>query len=404
MLKRIFRHIFRQPLSALAVVLFAGVLSTVLCYLHLSGIQEQISYAETYASVPVTFRVTDLDGSKPKFIEGWIVDLFSDRGIEPNFAPYVDELYVRTSRKGNCYYTLVDENGIPRDIANYMNVAGICSLRVAEELSEKWGGQVHWYDGYDESILATEEAVCLVPESMKDAPEVKLAFEYVKHYANGKTDRLSKEMTLKVAGYYVDKGNSRIYCPYELIRQVYTAFNLSKEIEELCAVLNDNANLAALKETAALWFAKPNPAGNKTEWGRFGYDHYLYAMDIDDTMLTNLEYSMKNSMRLNQLASAVIFVLSAGAGFLTGFLVIRSRKREISLMRMMGGGQVSIFTELALEQLCCIALGILVGGSYSMWQPVDRLALFGVIYFVGLSVALIVFLRKNLLSGSKEDE
>jgi hypothetical protein len=127
-------------------------------------------------------------------------------------------------------------------------------------------------------------------------------------------------------------------------------------------------------------------------------------MDIDDSMLINLEVNLKNSLRLNRLASAVVFALSAATGFLTGFLVIRSRKREISLMRTMGASHPSIFAELALEQVICIALGIGLGGSYTLWEPMQKLMLFGGIYFVGLAAALIVFLHKNLLTTMKEDE
>ena len=126
-------------------------------------------------------------------------------------------------------------------------------------------------------------------------------------------------------------------------------------------------------------------------------------MDIDDSMLKSLEVSMKNSLRLNQLASAVVFALSAGAGFLTGFLVIRSRKREIGLMRTLGASHPSIFAELALEQMLCIALGIGLGGSYTLWEPVRQLIVFAAIYTAGLVVALLIFMRENLLATLKEE-
>ena len=404
MIKRIIRNNMRRPLYSVAVLLFAAVLAVVLCYLYQSGVEEQASFEDSYASVPVTFRVTDLDGSKPRSIEGWIVDLFGERGLQPNLAPYVGQLHIRVSINGDFAYTGTDENGQPQEISTNKTLAGVSSLYVAEELTENWGGKVHWRDGYDESILNTEESVCLVPEGMKDVQQVMAHFEWQTYVGSGKYVTRTCDKTLQVVGYYVDKGNSRLYSPYLLVKQVHAQLGASKEIEELCAVLNDNNNLAALKETGAKWFAAPNPAGDKTPWGRFGFEYYSYAMDINDTMLTNLEYSMKNSMRLNQLASIAIFFMSAGAGFLTGFLVIRSRKREIALMRTMGASHPSIFAELALEQFACIVLGIILGGSYTLWQPMGRLCLFGAIYVSGLTVALLVFLRKNLLTTIKEDE
>lgn len=405
MLRRIIRNNLRRPLFSAAMLLFAAVMTVVLCYLHRSGAEEMNSYQKTYASVPVTFRVSDLDGSKPGHIQGWIADLFSDRGMKPNLEPFVGQLYTRVSMNGEYVVDIVyDEFGDPVEIKEPILVTGIASLYVAEELTEDWGGAVCWYEGYDESILSTDAQVCLVPESMKELKEVKIY--YVHTYMINDTDSVTMRTnhTLTVAGYYIDKGNSRLYCPYPEMQQIHAQLGASKELEELCAVLNDNNLLPQLREIAAGWFAEPNPSGDQTPWGQYSYEYYLYALDIDDYMLRSLESNMKSSVRLNQLASVVVFILSAAAGFLTGFLVIRARKREVALMRTMGASQVEIFQELALEQMLCLLAGIFLGGALFLWRAVGRLALFAGIYFVGLSVALVIFLRKNLLTTIKEDE
>ena len=73
-------------------------------------------------------------------------------------------------------------------------------------------------------------------------------------------------------------------------------------------------------------------------------------------------------------------------------------------MRTVGASQRTIFAELSMEQMLCVVLGIILGGSYTLWQPIGNLVLFSIIYFAGLSTALIVFLRQNLLNTMKEDE
>ena len=402
-IRQILRRNIRQPVFALAVVLFAAVLTVVLCHLYKTEQEEQRSLAQTYASVPVTFRITELDGSLPSQVPGWIADLFTERGMGPNLAPFVGSLHVRINFGGSYYYTKTDESGAEREILDGCVFSGIHSLRVAEELTEDWGGKVCWYDGYDESILATEEPVCLVPESRKDLQELKLRFTYNTMH-NGITYDRTCEKVLKVAGYYIDEGNSNIYIPFELMDQCFSELGQPRTYCQVFAVLNDNTQLAALREAAAMWFAEPDPEGKLTEWGRFGYEYYLYALEIDDYMLQNLNTDMKNDQMLNKLASAVVFAMSAGAGFLTGFLVIRARKRDITLMRTLGASQISIFIEFSLEQVLCIAFGIVLGGWYTLWQPAQNLLLFGGIYFAGLTAALIVFLRRNLISNIKNDE
>lgn len=404
MLKRILRNNLRRPLYSLAVILFAAVLAVVLCYLYKSGEEEQRSFEETYASVPVIFRVTNLDGSKTGIVDNWAADLFTEEGLIPNLAPYVGELYTSTGRKGDMKCTKTDENGLPLETTTEASMIGISSFYVAQELTENYGGEVHWYDGFNESVLATEELICLVPESMKDEKTVEMTFYYKGTNVHGHPFERTVVRSFRVVGYYIVEGNSSLYCPYAVMKQVSAELGARRIITQVCARLNDNTALPQLRETAAEWFAEPNAAGIHTPWGRFGYEYYIYAMDIDDVMLRNLEASMKNSMRLNALAAAVVFMLSAGAGFLTGFLVIRSRKPEIALMRTMGTSHVSIYGELALEQLACIAVGILVGGSYTLWKPAGNLAIFGGVYYIGLTVALLIFLRKNLLTTIKEDE
>lgn len=424
MFKRIVRRMTRQVVAAMAVLLFAAVLTVVLCHLHKSGMEEQADFEESYASVPVFFKVTDLDGSKIRgnaYIQGWMVDLFGERGMSPNLFPFVQEVHTRGSIGAKHYVTETDgtpvfvkqnvyfdgkwhETDTKIQVSRTQNLIGISSTRVAEELTEGWGGKIYWHEGYDESILMTDEFVCIVPEAMKEHTVVDLEFYYELVIDAHVVKETTLRRTFQVVGYFADPGNGNVYCPYPTMEYIHAYLNKAKNVEQIGAILNDNSQLDALRETVSKWFAEPNPTGEKTAWGRYGYEYYFYAMDIDDSMLQNLSTSMKNSLLLNQLAAAAVFAMSAGAGFLTGFLVIRGRKREIALMRTMGQTHVSIFFEFAFEQMFCIALGVLLGGWYTMWQPAKNLALFCGIYLVGLTLALIVFLRKNLLTTVKEDE
>ena len=44
------------------------------------------------------------------------------------------------------------------------------------------------------------------------------------------------------------------------------------------------------------------------------------------------------------------------------------------------------------------------GGAYNMWNPIDKLLTFAIVYFVGLTLAMLIFLSKKLLTTIKEDE
>lgn len=417
MLRNMLRRNRRQPLAALAVLLFSAVLTVSLCHLHRSGQAELQSFEDTYASVPVFIKVVDLDGSRPKDVSGvngWVLDLLESDWMTPTLSPYVREIHMRVSIPGT--YGMQDEQGKPilngrkRTPLNGSQITvGISSTYMAEELTEGWGGKIYWNDGYGESVFSGNAFVCVVPQSMKHYEKVELTYRY-DYWPTGVTGDLGGAISMEfrqtflVAGYYTDPGNHRIYCPFQTVDLIHTELRKTKVIEEIGAILKDNTQLPQFREDAAHWFVAPNPMGKETPWGKFGYENYLYALDIDDAMLTGLETNMRNSIRLNRLAFTAIFVLAAGAGFATGFLVTHTRRREIVLMRTIGVPHRRIFGEFALEQVLCVALGIFLGGSYTLWEPAKQLAVFACIYIAGLTAALLIFIKSNLLATIKEDE
>jgi len=100
----------------------------------------------------------------------------------------------------------------------------------------------------------------------------------------------------------------------------------------------------------------------------------------------------------------LVVILSVISGFLIGFLMIRRRKRDIILMRTVGESNFRLYIGFVLEQMICVILGIAVGGAYYKWNPMDKLILFAIVYFVALTLALAIFMSKKLINNIKEDE
>ena len=84
--------------------------------------------------------------------------------------------------------------------------------------------------------------------------------------------------------------------------------------------------------------------------------------------------------------------------------MIRRRKREIMLMRTVGESNFRLYVGFVLEQMICILLGIALGGAYYNWNPIQNLAIFAGVYFVGLTLSLVVFMNTKLIKNIKEDE
>ena len=172
------------------------------------------------------------------------------------------------------------------------------------------------------------------------------------------------------------------------------------------AVFVDNYKLEEFRDEMLDWFPEPNDTGEKTYWerGYHGLHYYPVAMKIDDSKLHAASAAMENSIKINSMCAYIVLGLSAVAGFFVGFLAIRSRKREITLMRSLGNSGLSIFAGCCAEQLLCLIIGTAVGGAAFMWRPLEQIGLFMGIYFIGTILSLVIFISRNLLQGQKEDE
>ena len=156
----------------------------------------------------------------------------------------------------------------------------------------------------------------------------------------------------------------------------------------------------------------PAQKDEEIPWGMVLYNrseeytnpYYRYAMDINDEHLAELAAILEESIKFNRTVTLIVVVLSVISGFLVGFLMVRRRKRDIMLMRMVGESNARVYVGFALEQMICIILGIVIGGAYYNWNPINNLVIFAVAYFVALSLALVIFMSKKLINNVKEDE
>ena len=326
MLSRMIRHIRREPLPALAVFLFAAILAGALCFLRQTQIRELEDYEKAYASVPVYFSVVDLDGTSPDdTIVGWAANLFYEwSNLEPSFSEFVKDVVLKMQYPSSAWDE--DEENKVKAGGRSIYVIGVSSLYLVPELTEDYGGSITWVDGYDESVLASKEWVCLVPEGFTNGSELQLMFSY----KDPVTEELYyTEEKLTVVGYTTSRSDKEyIYCPYGTLAKILSKIHAPYKLIGIGATMNDNDRLDELQAIADQWFARPNQTGKETPWGHYGYEYYPYALRIDDGLLKSLDATMKQSMTINRLSALAIFCVTAGAGFLIGFLIIRARKRE----------------------------------------------------------------------------
>lgn len=386
-------RIRRKPLNAVAVLLFTAIITMVLCGLNRGNNDAKAHYNEIYNTIEVRCKVTNLSGDRSNYlnISPDIISLFT--GDSKRFSNDLADLVENVQITGSTDFVLNGEK---------YTLTGITSMQATDKLLAENGCTVFWNENSDESIFAGNDMVCIIPmELEKELQDLELSDEIltldIKAGYEFGTDYSGK---LEIVGAYQGNNTTIIYCPWKTYAAIMRSMGRFEAADSLSAVLRDNRNLETLRELSAEWFAEPDPnAAGMTE-----SNGYYLALDINDSQLVQAKTDLSNSMSVNRIAVLLIFIMSTGAGALIGFLMIRSRKREIIIMRSVGEPNHKIYGSFILEQMVCAVLGTVVGGAYFLWEPIGRLFLFVFVYFVGLTAALLVFLRKNLLTAIKEDE
>lgn len=383
----------KRPLIAVAVLLFIAIIAMALCSLYRGKDNAHEHYNDICNTIEVRCTVTNLAGDQSDHlsISADMISLFTGDAerLPDDLAEMVENVQITGSTDFVWYgdeYTLT----------------GITSMQADSELWTENGCTVFWNAEGNESIFAGNDMVCIIPQELAnklqewEMPGEILSLEISAGYGY-ETDYSGE---VKIVGTYQGKSAATIYCPWDAYVMILRSMGRLETAESLSAVLCDNQNVEALRKISANWFAEPDPNAA----GMAESNGYYLALDINDSQLVQAKTNLNNSMAVNRIAVVLVFVMSTGAGALVGFLMIRSRKREIIIMRSVGTSNHQIYGSFVFEQMVYVVLGTLAGGAYFMWKPINWLVLFVFVYFAGLTAALLIFLQKNLLTTMKEDE
>lgn len=398
-------RIRRAPVIAIQTLLFSMIMTAALCALSASSKQEAEIYEQTWRSIPVKLTVTDLTGMQSDNLDApdWVVNVFTGNQPAANsMHEYLKQIGVRASSQKKMTLHSSDQT------YDLQTIIGLTTLEADPELNAQTGNQVKWLPGYGESVLGGDEDACLIHESMLpqgvDALDVVLEYLVTNSYRDEKTGEIvttvSKvQRAVRVAGTHTQEKNV-LYVSFAVYEKIFPY----DSADSVCGTVLDNELLPTVRQLASHWFTEPDLLAEPVPWDYSWYFFYQYALDIDDSKLLEAKKTMEDSIFMNQICTGFVFLLAAGASFFAGFLMIRSRKQEIILMRTMGTPPIQVFGSFALEQTVCVVMGVLLGGIPFLWRPFSQLLLFVAIYAVGFAVALFIFLKKDLMAAIKEDE
>ena len=393
MLRYAWIRIKRKPLIFVAISLFTSIIALALCGLHSGNDAALEQYNDVYHKIDVRCTVTNLAGDQSDRLDIRYGTIARFTEISPYVPTELSELLEDVQLKGSVEIVWNKEA---------YTLTGITSMDIEPKLWPENECTIFWNENADQNFFGSGEMACIIPlalqKKLQDAEQ--LTDKFPLHIGAVSPYESDYDARLTVLGTYHGTNETIIYCPWETYVLILNTMGRSETAEAMYATLRNNNDLPLLREAASKYFAQPDPHNAGLEMVG---DHYL-ALDINDSQLLQAKTNLENSMTVNRIAAVLVLALSAAAGAFIGFLMIRSRKKEIGLMRTMGTPDSRIYTSFMVEQMIFTVLGAIVGGSKFLWSPVSWLILFVCVYLIGSSAALFVMLRKNLLTTIKEDE
>ena len=280
---------------------------------------------------------------------------------------------------------------IPLDFPMEHSICSILTFASDPGLSAVEGARIELYEGWDESILATRERVCLIPA------------DEVEQWPEGTVNVIRPDVysqTLTIIG-TVTNGPGSVY---------YTPLNMSWSDEshvityiESCSFsIRDNARLDECKAALYEVFLEPKLSNDlSTGYGLIVHDEsYLATLDEIETNISML-----------RILLPVLMVLVGCIGFFASYMTTRSRRKEFAVMRCLGLNQRKIFAIVFFEQAVLAALGggIGIGAGWLLDAVLEsgalvKAALVIAVFLVGAAIAAIRVTSVNVMKLMKVED
>lgn len=280
---------------------------------------------------------------------------------------------------------------IPLEYPMEHSICSILTLASDPALSAVEGAKIKLYEGWDESILATDQRVCLIPvEEVEMWPDgiVKVM----------RADGYSQELTIIGT---ITNGPGSVY---------YTPLNMSWDDEvhvitliESCSFnIRDNARLDEIKTALYEVFLEPK-LSNDLSTG--------YGLIVNDESYRATLDEINSNISMLRILLPVLMVLVGCIGFFASYMTTRSRQKEFAVMRCLGMNQRKIFSIVFFEQTVLALLGggagIGIGWIMDGAMESGALAKAGLViavFLIGAAIATIRVTSVNVMKLMKVED
>lgn len=309
----------------------------------------------------------------------------------------------------------------------------------------KEGSELEFLPGYKESVFRTNQKVCAISKEILEQKNLKLGDELLLNMVFGEEPyslRLFFTATLVAA--YEPSDDSKLCLPIGLLSpsgsdsaplaaeqleaydQIWSHLAWGYPYPTPSEPLPENLyipdnfpfiyksfsftlkNASELDEFKA--FAKKVGYGSISRNDK-SYGDMRLALVIDDARLTTSVNNIQRHIDYMNILNIVLYALSAIISFVLAYLMTKSRRKDLAMMRSMGSGYLKTFNTLFLEQAllflfgCAISVGLvtLINHGFTLYQLM-YLGGYALCCLTGIIISIVFMNRVDVLKllSSKE--
>jgi hypothetical protein len=275
---------------------------------------------------------------------------------------------------------------------------GVTRREADTALAPENGVMIEFFDGYNWDVFSGSGGYCLLSEGVNyddsaDIVEVKIK-------------DTEENIALAVVG-IITGVTDKLYVPWGYVID-YLEDGLESS-ETLRAVVADNRKLSEMKERMGRYFIPVSPFNTTVFEYESGEPQYKFALTVFDAQYLESHKTISQNIKLIETARMVFWVLSILIGFLSGCILLRTRKREYALLRVVGFGKarshmlfiIEYMVETAISAVMAIILGII-------FPVFDGMIIFAAMtaacFLAGVVSASLLLLRESTLKSLQTNE
>lgn len=383
MLRYSFMHLRRNIKSALiTLVSFLAVLMVILF------IQQSVySRQKTLESMAVSSE-----------IRGDIADTF---GNQTDFLK-MDPKYPMLFMENESIVELVEEVSVQTVFGCSIDGSNKKLVAITGERADQtlyYDGSIFYNEGYDASIWLTGEKVCVISPEMEmccyEGEDGKVYLDVVALVLNPASGKhVELPLTMQVIGEAVSQ--NKVFCPYLMLQ---AACDERPDVpfwaDALAFTVRDNTRLDELRTQLDPYFGDSD-IQNAGE----GYNTVI----IKDAEYLKLMHEAQKNLEIMAFLQPILYLCALGAGVMLVVMQMRSRKKEMAVIRSLGAGRLRVMAQSILEYaLICLPVTLF---ALLVWRELSPMTVIGVwlAFMAGALMTIIRFTQIPLVKQIRELE